>query len=129
MMTLLAKGLGWLFGSKLLPLGLTAGLLVTGHQLWLARDARIATAASAKCNADWELAKLTAERDKARRELAEHQEQLKREQTLTEELRHERQSIASEFAAHKAAASADPRCLSDGVLQLLGGDAGAGKAR
>lgn len=119
MMTLLAKSLGWLFGSKLLPMGLAGALLVTGHQLWLARDTRIASAATAKCEDGWKLAKATAERDAARKQLEHTKAAHIQEQQLSEELRNERRKIASEFEAHKASASADPRCLSDGVLQLL----------
>ena len=129
MMTLLAKGLGWLFGSKLLPLGLTGALLLTGHQLWLARDRRIEVAATAKCETGWELAKAKAERDQARQQLEQTKAAHIQEQQTTEELRHDRQKIAAEFEAHKASASADPRCLSDGVLKLLGVDGGVAKAR
>jgi len=119
MMTLLAKGLGKLLGSSLLSWGLVGGLLITGHQLWLARDARIATAATNKCDASWELAKANAERDQAKREVKAAQEAIESERQLTERLRDERKTISDEFAAHKAAASSDPRCLSDSVLDLL----------
>src|SRR5262245_56753540 len=115
MMTLLAKGLGWLLGSKLLPMGLAGALLLTGHQLWLARDNPIATAATAKCTAEQDLALAKAQLAAVRKQAQQAQDAINTERKLTEDLRHERQTIADEFAAHKAAASADPRCLSDGV--------------
>jgi hypothetical protein len=129
MMTLLAKGLGWLFGSKLLPMGLAGALLLTGHQLWLARDRRIEVAATAKCEATQELALAKAQLAAVRRQAHDAHDTIIQERKLNEDLRHERQSIAAEFAAHKAAASADPRCLSDSVLKLLGGADGLPKAR
>jgi hypothetical protein len=129
MMTLLAKGLTWALGSKLLPLGLTAGLLVVGHQWWLAHNKSIEIAATSKCEAGYQLAKMQAQLELVRKQAADAEAAIDKERKITEELRHERQSIAQEFAAHKAAASADPRCLSDGVLKLLGGDGGPGTPR
>lgn len=129
MMTILARALGWLFGSKLLPAGLAAGLLITGHQLWLARDTRIAAAATNKCETAQELAMTKAQLAAARKHVEAAQDAINQERKVTEDLRHERQSIAAEFAAHKAAASNDPRCLSDSVLKLLSGDGGLGQTR
>jgi hypothetical protein len=121
MMTILAKGLGWLLGSSVLPIGLAAGLLVTGHQLWLARDQKIETAAVTRCEAEHDLAIAQAKLKAAERALEDHKGLLNDERQVTEALRHERTTIRSEFAAYKAAASSDPRCLSDGVLDLLRG--------
>lgn len=129
MMTLLAKGLGWLLGSKLLPMGLSVALLITGHQLWLARDARLKAEGKQQCEISWELAQRTAERDQARKQLDQAKAAHIQEQQLTEELRNESRKIRDEFDAHKASASADPRCLSDSVLKLLGADGRVGQAR
>jgi hypothetical protein len=127
MMTILARLLTGAAGSKLLPAGLIGGLLLMGHQLVLARDARMKAeaAASAKqvCEADHKLAAMQAERDAARRVAEKAVEAIEFERQVAEELRSERVAIKGEFDAYKSSASADPRCLSDGVLDLLRGDA------
>jgi hypothetical protein len=119
MMALLAKGLGWILGSKMLPLGLAGGLLIAVHQLWQGRDERIETAAVARCEAEHELARTRALLAAANSEAAARKAQLDDERKTTEDLRHERKAITQEFAAYKLAASSDPRCLSDSVLDLL----------
>jgi hypothetical protein len=130
MMTLLAKGLGWLLGSNALPLGLAGALLLVGHQWWQERDRNLELAGTRKCEDAHALALAKAERDSARQELAAYQQQLEDERRTQETLRHERETIRSEFAEYRKRASADPRCLSDGVLDLLRGHGevgGAGK--
>lgn len=127
MMTILAKLLTGVMGSKFLPTGLIGGLLLMGHQLVLARDglmkAEAAATATQVCEADHKLAAANAERDAAKRMAAKALEAIEFERQVAEELRGERTAIKEEYDAYKMAASSDPRCLSDGVLDLLRGDA------
>jgi hypothetical protein len=132
MMTLLAKGLEWLVGApKLLSSGALLAMLVLGHQWWLERDARLRAEGQKVCEAEHELALARAQRDQARRVAEQAVAAIEVEKQITETLRHERQTIAREFEDYKVAASSDPRCLSDGVLDLLRGSGsmgGAGRA-
>lgn len=129
MMTILAKGLSWLVGSNLIaPISLLAALTFA-HQAWLARDARVEERGEQRCEAEHQLAAMKAQRDHATRMAANAVAAIEDEKKLTENMRHERQAIASEFAAYKDRASADPRCLSDGVLDLLRGHGQAGGPR
>jgi hypothetical protein len=122
MMTLLAKGLMALLGApKLLSTGLLLGALMLGHQWRLERDARLHMAGVQQCEDKHQLVAMKAERDQARRAVAAAVEAIEVEKKLTEDMRHERQTITAEFEAYKDAASSDPRCLSDGVLDLLRG--------
>lgn len=130
MMTLLAGALQWLVGA---PKLLTAGALLTitllAHQWWLERDAHLKAQGAQQCQAEYQLAGVRAQRDAALAQIARAREETLSQQTLAETLRHDRQAIADEFAAYKAAASTDPNCLSPGVLDLLRGGNGLGKGR
>jgi hypothetical protein len=121
MMTILARGLQWLVGSNLIaPLSLLAALTMA-HQWWLERDNRIEAQGVAVCQAEHQLALVKAQRDVAMREAAKAKENFKQQFELSEVMRNEREAIRAEFAAHKAAASDNPSCLSDSVLDLLRG--------
>jgi hypothetical protein len=121
MMTILARGLQWLVGSNLIaPLSLLAALTMA-HQWWLERDNRIEAQGVAVCQAEHQLAQVKAQRDVAMREAAKAKENFKQQFELSEVMRNEREAIRAEFAAHKAAASDNPSCLSDSVLDLLRG--------
>lgn len=122
MMTLLAKGLQWFVGApKLLSSAAVLGLVMLAHQWWLERDARIEAQGATACHAQHELALLKAQRDVAMREAARAKESFRQQYEISEVMRNEREAIKAEFAAHKAAASDNPRCLSDSVLDLLRG--------
>jgi hypothetical protein len=127
MMTFLAAAFKWVGGSKLLPAGILMSLLTLGHQVILQRDGRMKAeaAAGAKqvCEAEHTLAAVKAELGAAKRVAAKAVEAVEFERQVTEELRGERRAIKEEYDAYKVAASTDPRCLSDGVLDLLRGDA------
>lgn len=121
MMTILAKGLSWLVGSNLIaPISLLAAL-VMAHQAWLARDERLRDQGEQTCQAEYQLAAMKAQRDQARHAVEAAVQAIEQEKQLTETMRNEREAIRSEFAAYKDRASSDPRCLSDGVLDLLRG--------
>jgi len=119
MMTLLARGLTWGLGSKLLLPALLAGLLVFGHQAWLGRDQRLRMAGKELCDKDWQIAIAKRERDATRRETEVVQELLEGERKSTERLTDDLKKLEGRFAALKETASTDPRCLSDGVLDIL----------
>lgn len=125
MMTLLAKGLSWLVGSNVIaPLSLLAALTFA-HQAWLANQSRIEARGEQRCEAEHQLASMRAQRDQAKRVADQAVKAIEVEKQLTETMRHERHAIAREFADYKDRASADPRCLSDGVLDLLRGHGAA----
>jgi hypothetical protein len=125
MMTLLAAVFKWVGGSKLLPAGIVMSLLTLGHQVILQRDGRLkaeaAAGATRVCEDSHKLAAITAERDVAKRMAEKALEAIEFERQIADELRNERTAIKGEYDAYKANASADPRCLSDGVLDLLRG--------
>jgi hypothetical protein len=122
MMTLLARALTYLVGApKLLSSGALLAGLILAHQWWLERDARLKAAGAQQCQVDQRLALAEAQRDQARRVAEKAVAAIEAEKSITEELRNERHAIAQEFDAYKEAASSDPRCLSDGVLNLLRG--------
>jgi len=127
MMTLLAKALGWFTGSGLAtPISLIVALTMA-HQAWLARDNRVEERGEQRCEAEHHLAVARAERDQAKRAVEKAMQIIEQEKQLTETMRHDRQAITREFAAYKDRASADPRCLSDGVLDLLRGHGQVGE--
>jgi len=139
MMTILARLLPAVMGSKLLPAGLLVTVLTLGHQWWLERDARMqaqsAATAKQRCEAEQQLVMTTAqlaaaraERDRALEVSRKKDEAIQFEQQVTDEVRAERKAIKEEFDAYKMASSADPRCLSDGVLKLLGGSGSMGES-
>jgi len=132
MMNILATVLKRTLASKLLPAGLLGTLLTVGHQWWQERDARIvleeAKNAKQVCQAEQQLvmvnaqlAAARAERDKAAALVRKTQEAVEFERQVQDEVRAERKAIKEEFDAFKLASGSDPRCLSDGVLKLLGG--------
>jgi hypothetical protein len=130
MMTLLARALTWLVGApKLLSSAALIGGLVLSHQWWLERDARLKAEGAHQCQAEQQLVLMKAQRDQARHAAEEAVAAVETERQITENLRNERQSIKAEFDAYKASASSDPRCLSDGVLDLLRGSAPVGEKR
>lgn len=121
MMALLARGLSWLVGSNILaPLSMLAALTFA-HQAWLARDARLEAAGTRQCEAHNSLALVAAQRNAALAQAAQSADLLQQERKINEELTHERDKIVEDYRLAKAAASSDPRCLSDGVLDLLRG--------
>lgn len=135
-MKFLANGLTKVVGSKLLPAGLLGTVLTIGHQWWQERDARIALEATKStkqiCEAEHKLVSMTAvlkaEREQAKAMQAKALEAVEFERQVADELRAERKAIQGEFDAYKLSASSDPRCLSDGVLKLLGGAEQGGSA-
>jgi hypothetical protein len=130
MMTILGKGLSWLVGSNLIAPAALLAALTLGHQWWLERDARLRSQGATQCETAHELALVKAQRDQARNAVEAAVKAAHTQEQLTETMRNERQEIATQFEAYKASASSDPRCLSDGVLDLLRGsgpDSSVGK--
>jgi len=126
-MPLLARGLSWLVGSNLIaPLSLLAALTFA-HQAWMARDQRLVDQGVTQCEGEQALAVMRAQRDQARHAVEAAVKAIEQEKQLTETMRHDHQTIAKEFASYKDRASADPRCLSDGVLDLLRGNVPVGQ--
>jgi len=129
MMEILSSILRKTLGSKLLPAGLLGTALTLGHQWWQERDARIALEAAKntkqQCEAEHKLVSVTALLQEERKQAKAMQEKAMQavefERQVADELRTERKQIKEEFDAYKLSASSDPRCLSDGVLKLLGG--------
>jgi hypothetical protein len=130
MMTLLAGALQWLVGvPKLLSTGALLAIVILAHNWWLERDARLRDQGAQTCEAEHQLALVKAQRDVAERATLRAKAEAAQERQIAEDIRHERKTIGDEFEAYKLAASSDPRCLSDGVLDLLRGDGGLGKKR
>jgi chromosome segregation ATPase len=101
--------------APLLGVGL---FIAIGH--WLQeREARQQAVGAQKCDATWQLATLKQERDNARNEIARQRELMESERKGNQELANELQAVRAQYAEHKAAASSDPRCLSDGVLDAI----------
>lgn len=118
MMLLLSKGLGLITGAAA-PYLMVSFLLLWGHQAWQGRDTKLENRAKQSCNSAW-LVALSKQQTSAARHDAQRAETLAKErERIMEGLRNDLDNTRSEFEAHKAAASSDPRCLSDGVLQLL----------
>jgi hypothetical protein len=125
MMSILAKGLGAVFGKYAgtisLPLMFFVALIM-GHQWWVESKAREEAEAVNICNATWKAEVRKQERDAAQRELLSAQELLAGERLINEGLQNDLQKLRERIASvAPAAAGSDPRCLSDGVLNLLGG--------
>lgn len=130
MMTIIARLLVWVSGTpKLLATGAILTIVTMGHQWWQERTTRIEAQATKTCQAEQELAVMKAERDQARKVAEKAVAAIDYEKQATEEIRNERKTIHDEFEAYKQAASSDPRCLSDGVLELLRGDRSGGTGR
>src|SRR5262245_66140264 len=99
-MFLLAGALKWVLGSsKLLTLGIVGGFLIMGQQLWAARDARLKSEATAKCEASWELAQTKAKLKIVIADAKAAQDTFDLERKTTETLQNEHDKIRQEFAA------------------------------
>jgi hypothetical protein len=124
MMTILARALVWLSGTpKLLAVGAITAIMTFAHQWWQERDARIQAQGVKTCEAEQQLLGMKAQLTQAQKVAEKAIAAIEYERQVTEELRNERQAIRREFDDYKVAASSDPRCLSDGVLDLLRGGA------
>jgi hypothetical protein len=125
MMTWLSAGLSAIVGKYAATFTLPVclfGLLLLGHQLMQQKTAREQAQATNICNAAWETAVRRQERDAARQEAIAAQELLTGERAINEGLSNDLQKLRLEVeAASAAAAGNDPRCLSDSVLDLIGG--------
>jgi hypothetical protein len=95
------------------------------HNWWLERDGRLRAEGERVCQAEHELALVRTQRDAALTAANRAREAQEAEQLIAEGLRRDHQTIKAEFKAFQDRASADPRCLSDGVLELLRGDGAA----
>jgi hypothetical protein len=129
MMTWLSAGLSAIVGKYAATLTLPAclfGLLLLGHQFMRERESRQQAQATNICNAAWESQVRRQERDAARQEAVAAQELLAGERTINEGLNNDLQKLRFQVEAASAAAAGpssghDPRCLSDSVLDLIGG--------
>lgn len=134
MMSLLSAGLSYLFGSGLKSITLPVvglGLLVSlYHNFNARRDAVVTKAetnATAQCNSSWRLAiSKKNERDAIAR-AAEAERLHGEERRITEGLNDELQRIRTEAQDLRTRAGSDSKCLSDGVLSILGGDSAVGQ--
>src|SRR5688572_19264247 len=103
MMTILAKIVQLVGGSKLLPAGIVITILTLGHQWWIERDGRMqaqaAKQAKTVCEAEHKLALVSAERDHALNLSRKKDAAIEFERQVAEELRGERKSIVAEFEA------------------------------
>jgi hypothetical protein len=134
-MTLLASLFEGLTGKFLTTitaplLGLLA--LIFAHNWSQERDELARKAAIKQCDASWEVAIRKEERDAATRQVGRAQSILEGERNVNEGLRNELQQLHNQYASLRAqaAASTDQRCLSDGVLNALGGNSAVdGKAK
>lgn len=128
-MALLSRLLTGVSGSWLTMPALLLMLIVSAYQ-WKEANARALKAeGKSQCDLSWQLS-LQKQRTEAAQTVARQmQEFFELERQTTEGLRHELSDIRTKFAEAKASASSDPRCLSDGVLDLLQRGAAVGGTR
>lgn len=136
MMTVLSGLLTGAVGKYASTLTLPAclfGLLLLGHQLIQQREAKQSAQATVACNAAWELEISKQQRDAAQHDADTAQSLLAGERVINEGLTNDLQKLRDqvdkarrEAAAASAAAATDgTRCLSDSVLDLIGGHDGS----
>ena len=92
---------------------------------WDKRDARIMKQGEMVCTAKWEARIRDEERQQAAATVKRVEDDLENERKVTGDLRDELQVMAEAKAKLEQRASADPRCLSDGVLDAVRGKGGA----
>lgn len=129
MFGLLAKAAAWATGSLVTP-ALIVGVLWTGGSLLQARREALIKQGEQKCEARWEVEIAQQQRDVALAQARAMSKQIAATDVLNMELKANAAEISRELDALRAAAAgADQRCVSDGVLDMARGVQGNGNSK